>query len=505
MGPVFVPLSIVSAFWSALGTILVPEHLALVLLAALAGLVLGVTPGIGGLVGFALLIPLTFGMDPLLAFMILAGMLGGFNFGGSITAILLNTPGTPPNAATILDGYPMTRNGEAGRAIGASATASALGAVVGLVVLLLTIPIMREVVLLFGTPEIFWLSLWGLAIVAIVTRGNMVKGLISAGLGMLFMLHGLNNMTNTLRWTYGYRVMESGIGLIPLLVGLFAVSEMIKLLYDDEPISGGGLETLRGRKTGILDVWNHKSVFFKGSIVGVLIGTIPAVGGTVANFLSYYVVSNTSADKDRFGEGDVRGVIASEASNDAKDGGSLIPTLGFGIPGSAATAVLLGAFTLHGITPGPTLMLDHLDVVLAIVLGLLASNIFTSLCGIVAANKLVRITAIDINLISPMVILVAYVGAYSINFMLFDMLVVLFSGILGYVMIQIDMSRVPLIIAFVLGPVVEQHFFRSLQISGGEYDIFVGSPLSIFLVVLVGLSLLSNPMIDRLKRRHQDG
>lgn len=495
-----IQMSLLEAAQVAFSTILSPTNFLLIILGVLLGMIMGILPGLGGTVTLALLIPLTYGIDPLVAFMLLAAALGGTNFGGSVTSILLNTPGMATTAATLLDGYPMTQQGRAGEAIGASAMASASGALFGVIVLTASIPIMREAALLFGPPEVFWLGVWGLSVVAVVVKGSVISGLISGGFGLLFSMFGINQMTATFRWTYGIPSLQDGIQLVPALVGVFAVAEMIKL------ISEGGViaETTEigdiqgGQWTGIKAVIEHRWLFLRSAIIGSIIGIIPAAGGVAANYIAYFQAVQTSSDSKSFGTGDIRGVIAAEASNDAKDGTGFIPTLALGIPGSSAMAVLLGAFILHGVQPGPLLLRNNLDLAVTIIMALLVSNILTSLIGVISADQLVKVTKVDVNVLGPSIIAISFMGAFSLRNNIFDLFLTLFFGLLGVGMIYANMSRVPLILGLVLGPIVESNFFRSLQIGGGDYAVFLRSEIAIVLVILVVVSLFLPIIRDRL-------
>lgn len=495
-------LGIVEAFGIAVNTVTNPLNFVLIVLGTLLGMLMGLIPGLGGTIALALLIPLTFEMDPLTAFMLLAAAKGGSNFGGSITAILINTPGSSPNAATLLDGYPMARDGRAGEALGASAMASASGAVLGIIVLALSIPVMMVIILAFGPPEIFWLGVWGLTVIAMVVKGNVRTGLIAAAFGLLFAMHGVNTITAGIRWDYGFRTLADGFKLIPSLIGLFAIAEMINLVSEGETIADeDAAEVTGGQWVGVKDVIKHKSIFLRSALIGVTIGAIPGVGGAAANYIAYFQAVQTSRDSDNYGKGDVRGVIASEASNDAKDGGAFLPTLGLGVPGSASMAILLGAFLLHGMSPGPLLFENNLDIVTVIIVSLLISNILTSAIGLLTAEHLTKVTRIDIRIIAPLVIGIAFFGSYAINNNIFDIFLTLFFGILGFFMIKANMSRVPMILGMVLGPIVEENFFRSLQLSGGDFGVFVRSPLAIVLLALVVVSLLLPYIRAAIRRR----
>lgn len=494
------------AFIDALGIFNDPVNIVLLALATAVGLFIGMLPGLGGTVVIALLIPLTFPLDPLVAFMILVAANGGTSQGGAITAILINTPGKAPNAATILDGYPLARQGRAGEAIGASATASGLGAIFGILVLVALIPFMLEFVLLFSSAEIFWLGVWGLTLLAVVVSGDVVSGLISAGFGVLFAMHGINNATALARWTYGYGFMLDGFRLVPALIGLFAVAEMINLVSEGEQIAreeeeGEETRELGGRLRGARAVLTHRWIFLRSSFIGAFVGAIPGVGGTTANYVAYFQAVQTSANPEKFGTGDIRGVIASEASNDAKEGGAYIPTLGFGVPGSASMAVLFGAFLLHGVIPGPLLMQNHLDVVGVVVVSALAANIISSIFGMAAANQLTKMTRIDIMYVAPIVIAIAFFGTYALQNNVYNLVITAIFGLLGFLMIRADMSRIPMILGLVLGPIVEEEFFRALQISGNDYWIFFNKPLDWFLIGLIVLSLVAPRLRRELVRR----
>lgn len=482
---------ILDAFVVGFGTVSEPMNLLLIFLAVIFGLIMGIVPGLGGVVTIALLIPFTFGMEPVVAFMTMAAALGGTNFGGSITAILLNTPGQAPNAATLIDGYPMARDGRAGEAIGASATASALGAFFGTAVFIASIPVLLSLILMFGTPEVFWLGMWGLTVIAVVVKGNVALGLVSAAFGILISIHGMNSSTATVRWDYGFLFMQDGFPLVPVLIGLFPLAEMIKIVSQGGTIAKEGTSTSEkgGQWKGAKAVFEHKGVFLRSAIIGAIIGVIPGVGGSAANYIAYFQAVQTSSDPDAFGTGDVRGVIAPEASNDAKDGTGFLPTLGLGVPGSASMAVLLGAFVLHGITPGPFLFQQNLPIVTTIILALLISNVLTSLIGLGTTDYIVKITRIDVRLIAPIVIALSFFGTFALGSNVYHLFIALFFGLMGYAMIRVNMSRVPMILGVVLGPIVEENFFRALRISQGDYSIFYQSTLSIALIALTVVSL----------------
>lgn len=498
--------AILDALLSALLSLFSWPAILFVVLGAVLGMLFGLLPGLGGPILLSLLIPITYGFDPNAAILLFAGALGGVAFGGSISAILLNTPGTPPNAATTFDGYPLARQNRAGEALGLSATSSALGAIFGLVILALLVPVAQRIILAFSPPEFFWIAVFGLTVIAFVNKGSLLKGLISGGFGLLISFVGFNGVVGTYRYGFGTEFLWGGIQLIPALIGLFAIAEVIHLTTEQtESIADEEQATVSGgRVKGVKQVFKHYSVFGRSAAIGTLIGIIPGAGGTVANFISYLQAMKTADDPDRFGSGAVEGVIASEAANDAKDGGSLVPTLVFGIPGSATTAVLLAGLILHGVNPGQDLLTTNLSMLFLLLLGLLVANLVTSLIGLSIANQLAKITHVPVQLLVPIVLTVSLVGAYTMRSNMVDVFVAVAFGFLGYAMMGYGYSRVAVIIALVLGPLLENSFVQSLQMSDSGYWIFFNRPIS-FVIVLLTVAMLMSPILrsivsmDRIK------
>jgi len=356
-------MEMVDAFLYALEKVFFWKNLVYIFAGTSIGLVFGALPGLSSVVSLSLFLPLTYGMDPVSAMFFYSGLMGANPFGGSISAILINTPGTAQNIATIFDGYPMTQRGEAGRALGISAAGSGLGAIFGILVLIVIMPLVRKIILSFGPPEFFMLVLFGLCTVVVAARGNMVKGLFAGGLGLLLSFMGRSALTGTIRFNFGTFYLWDGIVLIPFVIGVLAIGEIINLgakqrstiAYTEAEVAPG----YKGLWEGMKDVFRYKICFFRSACIGTIVGIIPGIGGAVANVVSYTIAYQSSSHPETFGKGDPEGVLAPEAANNAKDGGSMLPTLGFGIPGSAEMAVLLGAFILHGLTPGPMLIKDR--------------------------------------------------------------------------------------------------------------------------------------------------
>jgi putative tricarboxylic transport membrane protein len=493
------------ALTQAIAHLFTLQSLSYLTLGTAIGLLFGAIPGLGGTTALALLIPLTFGMDADSAIVLVGGIMGGVPFGGSLSAILLNTPGAAPNAATCFDGYPLAQQGKAGTAIGAAATASALGGLIGVGFMLAVIPIAKAVVLLFGPPEFFMLAVLGLSAIAVSTGGKLLRGLISGGFGLALAFVGFDEVGGGLRYTADIEYLWDGIQLVPALIGLFAIAEMIQLsTVGGRVASGAGNEHLGHVFGGVRALLGNLPTLFRGSAIGAFVGAVPGIGGTVASFLSYSTARQISSEPESFGRGNIQGVIASEAANNAKDGGSLLPTLAFGIPGSAEMAVFLGVLVLHGLEPGPRLLLENEGLIYGLIMALSLACVIASATGLVLARYLVRITRTDVRFLAPIVISVALIGAYALQSSLGDVIAAAVFGIIGYFMVRYDYPRITLVIALVLGSIAERSYHQSLMMSDGSYSIFFTRPVADVLLALVAISL-ALPMLRLMARRTAGG
>ncbi|POF34501.1 tripartite tricarboxylate transporter permease [Roseibium marinum] len=473
-----------------------------VLLGVLLGLCFGVIPGLGGTTALALLIPVTFSMEALDAMYLAGGVMGATSFGGSITAILLNTPGTAPNAATTFDGYPLARQGKAGLAIGASATASALGGLIGLVTLLFVIPVARSVVLAFGPAEFFLLTMLGLVAIAVSSRGKLLRGLIAGGFGLMLAFVGTDTVSGELRFTLDTDYLWDGIPLVPTLTGMFAISQMIELGLKGGSVAGAvgdARQKISGVWDGVKAVFVHWPVLLRGSAIGTIIGAVPGLGGTVAAFMAYSSTVQSSRDPESFGKGNIVGVIAPESANNAKDGGSLVPTVAFGIPGSAETALFLGILVLHGIDPGPSILLDNQQEVYGLIVALTLSAVGASIIGLMFSRWLVLITYVNVHVLVPVVVTVSLTGVYVLDGKPGDVILAMIMGIVGYMMLRFDYPRLTLVIALVLGETAERSFHQTQMISDNDMLGFMaGRPQSLILIALTVLTLLL-PALRRIR------
>jgi putative tricarboxylic transport membrane protein len=470
------------------------------ILGTLIGMLFGILPGLGGPQVLALLLPITFTMEPTHAIILLIGAAGAIPTGGSLTAILMNTPGTGQNAATIFDGFPLAKQGKAGMAIGAAAFASVLGGIFGAVILTLILPVGKYIVLAVSYPEYFMMAVMGLAMIAVLSEGSLWKAIIAGGLGLMFSFFGFDPITGADRFTFGTYYLMDGIKLVPALIGVFAVAEAVSLFTKKGSIAKERVNTsMKGVMSGVYSVFQHFGIFLKSSVIGTIIGIIPGVGGAVANFLAYGQAASSAKNPESFGKGDIRGVIAPEAANNAKDGGALVPTLIFGIPGSLEMAILLGALMLHGIQPGPRLMMDHPDLVIILLYSLVFANIFAGIIAVMAAAPLTRLTTIKTTYIAPIVMMLALVGAYATEGHIGDVIVAVIFGLLGYAMYRYGFSRVALIIAIVLGDLMQKSFHQTIALMGPTG--FFERPLSLALF-LITVFMLAYPWIKKvLKRR----
>lgn len=486
---------------AALQFLFTPSGVLFLCVGVLIGLVFGVMPGLGGTTAIALLMPLTFTLEPNQAMLLMGGIMGAVSAGGSVSAILINTPGTAPNAATCFDGYPLAQQGKAGLAIGAAAGASTIGGLIGLFTLIAVMPVMKGIVLLFGPPEYFMLAVLGLAAIAVSTGGRFLRGLIAGAVGLMLAFVGYDTVGGGVRFTMGSNYLWDGIQLVPALTGLFAVSEMIAL-----SVSGGTIAK-EGAQDRVSSVWKgvrlalrHWKTTLQGSAIGTVIGAVPGLGGTVAAFLSYTAAMQISKSPETFGKGNIEGVIGPEASNNSKDGGALIPTLSFGIPGSAEMAVFLGVLVLHGIQPGPMLLLEHEGVMFSLILALLASTLLSNLVVLAVARPLAVITRIDVHVLVPVVIAVALAGVYALRETVGDVVLAGLFGVLGYLMIRFRYPRVTLVIALILGELAERSYHQSLNMSAGDATIFFTRTASL-VIFLVMVAFLLVPALRALRRR----
>jgi len=462
---------------------------------AILGLIIGVIPGLSGHFAMAMLIPFVFRMDAAPGVTFILAAHAAVAQGGGVTAILFATPGTGQNAATLLDGPAMTEKGEAGRAVGAAMTACFLGAFFGAFVLTALLPILRKVVLLFGPPEFFMLAVLALTFIAVLgAKGAIIKGLMAGGLGLLFSFVGVGNVTGEGRFTFGLLQLWDGLSMVPVLLGIFAVSEMLDLWIEGgalarKPSDRDARAMQRQIFKGVSDTLRRWTLVLRCSAIGTSMGLIPGLGSAPAAFLAYAHAKQTSKNPDKFGTGTIEGVIAPESANDAVEGGALASTLAFGIPGSSSMAILITALIIMGVEPGPELISMELDLVFLMIWTVILGNFVGTILGMVIANPLARVTFLRGSLLVPVLLSIILTGAFVVHSSWFDMIVALVFGLLGFVMKKLDYSRPAFIIGFVLGLMVERNLFLSVKLYG---SIFFLQPLALGLMALTLLVVVYN-------------
>ena len=427
--------------------------------------------------------------------LMLLGVYCGSIYGGSITAILINTPGTPASAATSLDGYPMAQKGHGLRALHDALSASTIGGLFSCAVLLFAAPPIASFALKFGPAEYFALALFGLTIIASVGGKSQIKGLLMGFVGLLISCIGIDPMDGVSRFTFGINRMEGGIDTIPVLIGLFAITEIMAKARDMNKATGTAVKVEK-EKTRFRDVLKYKMVLLKSSILGVFIGAVPGTGAAISSFLAYNEAKRTSKHPEEYGHGSEEAVVASESANNAVTGATLIPLLTLGIPGDTNTAVLLGALTMQGIAAGPQLFTQHGEWVYTIMLGLIAVNIFMYLQGRVFIRGFVNITRVPTSTLVPILVMLCVIGAYAIDYSVFNAIFMVGVGIFGYFMTKLDMPMTPMVIGLVLGKLCESNLRRALIVSKGSWATFFTSPISLFFILL-SLFMLFFPYIKK--------
>ncbi|WP_255171224.1 tripartite tricarboxylate transporter permease [Natrononativus amylolyticus] len=482
------------ALLEAIGLIARPETLMWIVVGICLGIVVGALPGLGPPLGMAILLPLTLPLSGTDAIIFLVSIYSGSMYGGSIAAILVNVPGTPASAATTFDGYPLSKSGRAMDALTMSASASAFAGLFTVVLLILLSPVLIGVVLSFGSPEYFLVAILGLSMITIVSQGSIVKGFAAGAFGLLLTTIGIAPMTPELRYTFGQTALYDGLSFIAVMLGLFAIAEMLNLAAKPGGITDTEFELSGNMFSGVRSTLSRPVLVFKSGFLGMAIGAIPGSGAAVSNFVAYAEAIRSSATPELFGEGNAEGVIAAEASNNGTVGGSLIPTLSFGIPGSGSTAVLLGGLLMHGLRPGPDLFSSQLAITYSIFLALLIGNLLILGLGVVFVVRLSYITRVDTNVIIPIIVVFSVVGGLAVRNNWADVATLLVLGVIGYYMYKHDYSIIALVLGVVLGPIAEENFHRSLALSDGSFLIFVTRPISILLVVLT-LAVLLGPLV----------
>ena len=486
------------AFASGMAILLDPYMLGVVLAGTVLGVIVGALPGLSGSTTAALLLPLTIGMGPIPSVAFLGAIYCAANFGGSITAILINTPGDPSASATAYDGYPMAARGEAGRALGMSAVASAIGGIYSIIIMIIAAPLLARAAYNFGPPEYFALALFGLSMLAAVGSDAGIRNLIAGVFGVLLATVGLDLTTGTERFTFGIPELTEGLNLVPVLTGLFAISEML-VQASELHIVRERLALTAVRLPSLADFRKCFKAINISCQIGVFIGILPALGATAAALISYNETKRWSKYKEEFGKGAIEGVAGPEAANNAAVGGNMVPTLALGIPGSATTAIILAGLIVQGVRPGPHLFTEQPTLLYAVFSSMLAANLIFLVLGLFAAKVFARITLIPDTFLWPAVFLFAIVGAYGPNGSMVDVWVMLFFGVVGFFFRRFGFSPAPLVMGLVLGTMTEETLKQSLLIFDGNWLMFFSRPIVVALFAITLLSVLT-PLVIRALR-----
>ena len=464
------------------------------------GTIIGVLPGIGPSAGMALLIPVTFGMNPTSALIMMAGIYYGTKYGGSTTAILIRTPGEAASVMTSIDGYEMAKKGRAGAALAVSAIGSFIAGTIGVVALTIFAIPLASMALKFGPAEYFTLMLFAMTAVASLTGTSPAKGMLAAILGLMIATVGIDLQSGQPRYTMGVAEFQDGIGFVVVVVGLFAVSEVFRGMEDIHKGTAAEMIKIKGRLWLTREEWKRSiGPIWRGGIIGFVIGVLPGAGGTIASILSYTTEKRLSKHPEEFGHGAIEGVAGPEAANNSDTAGALVPLLTLGVPGSGATAVLLGAFIMYGIQPGPLLFQNRPDLVWGLVDSMYVGNVMLLILNLPLIGLFVRLLYIPSGILYPLIISISVIGAYAINGSVTDLYLILFFGVVGYVFDRLDIPVAPLVLSLVLGGMMEQSFRQAMTISGGNPQIFVGSVITVSLVVLSIISIITPFVLARMK------
>jgi putative tricarboxylic transport membrane protein len=481
------------------GIALAPTNLLYVFIGVLAGTIIGMLPGLGPISALALMIPITFGMNPASGLILMAGVYYGAIFGGSTSSILLNAPGVAGTVATSFDGYPLARKGLAGKALALAAYASFIGGTVSVFGLVLIAPLLASVAVSFGPAEYFALMVLGLTAVVSLSDKSLTKGLIAAVFGVMISIVGIDRQTGTERFTLGQLELLQGIDFLVVALGVFALAEVFVMLLRGREDSAekqkiGSLRLSRG------EIKEIAGPIARSSVLGFFVGVLPGAGATIASFLGYSMEKRIAKDADTFGKGNVKGVAAPEAANNAACGGSFVPLMTLGVPGSGTTAVLLGALLVMGVTPGPMMLTERPDVFWGVIASMYVGNVFLLLLNLPLIPYLARILEIPRPLLLSLIVLFCMIGVYGLKFSTFDLYLLLLFGVIGLLMKLNGFPTAPLILALILGDLMEENMRRALQISGGDWLVFLQKPISLTLLIIAAISLFLPIILGALRK-----
>ena len=477
------------------------EGILFVMIGVLVGTFIGMLPGLGPISAIAVMIPITFGMEPTTALIMMAGVYYGAIFGGSTSSILLNAPGVAGTVATAFDGYPMAQQGKAGKALAIAAIASFTGGTVSVILLMLLAPALSSVAISFGPPAYFGLMVLGLTAISSLSEGSTIKALISAVVGFMVVTIGIDAQTGTQRFTFGNINLLEGLDFLVIALGLFALAEVCNLILNRKDLSLKDFHNIGSLKLTKADFNEMKGPMSRQSIIGFIIGVLPGAGATIASFIAYITEKKIAKNPEEFGKGSIKGLAAPETANNAATSGAFVPLLSLGIPGSGTTAVLLGAFLVLGVQPGPLLMVDRPEIFWGIIASMYLGNVFLLVLNLPLIPYIAKVLQIPRPLLISLVIMFSIIGVYAISFNTFDLYMLLLFGVIGFLMRLFAFPAPPLILAFILGGMLEQSYRQSMTISNGDPMIFVNNPISLSLLIVALLSFVFPFLRLRKKKR----
>lgn len=494
----------------ALAGVLEPVSLLLIIVGVGAGIMVGALPGLTATMAIALLVPFTFGMSSIHGLALLGAIYAGAIYGGSFSAILINTPGTPSAIATTFDGFPMARKGEAYRAIVTATLSSVFGGIVGVAFLIFLSPPLARASLSFGPPEYFWLAAFGLTIIAAVSPRSTLKGLIGGGLGLLISTIGIAPIEGAVRYNFGTLALQNGISLIPALIGFFCIPEVLRMV--EESREAGTVIPYKKQRRMVTRVFHalirRPWLMIRSAVLGTLIGIIPGAGGNIAGLVSYNEAIRTSKNKEKFGKGSMEGVAASESANNASVSGALIPMLTLGVPGAPPAAVLFGALLLQGMRPGAELFSSYGTITYAFLFSLILANLAMLPLGIILGKAVARLMQrVKVQTMAPVIIFLSMVGSYSIYNNVADIYTMVIVGIGAHALRKAGFMPGPIVLGLILGPIAEQGLTQSVLMGRAQDSlgaVFFGRPISIILILLTVASIAA-PFVVRLRERHGKG
>lgn len=473
------------------GIVFTPLNLLIIFFATTLGVIIGIAPGIGPFMAVVVLLPFTFNIPAESGMLALMSIFVGGAMGGGITSAILGIPGTPMATATVFDAYPMSKKGQAGKAVGFVVTGSFFGGVFSLVVCIFTAPLLARVALAFGPPEYAGLALMGLSAVIALSQESVVKGIISLLIGLFLAAVGTDEATADLRFTFGMMQLTKGIDIVPVLLGLFSISKVLEFMEERLMVIQYDEKALIPRYPSRKEIWKYKGAYLRASVIGTIIGAIPGVGSVQAAFIAYAEAKRVSKHPELFGTGIPEGIISCESADNAVSGGALIPMLTLGIPGDAITAIVMATLFVHGLTPGPQFFQTQTVIITALYIGMIISNFLMLFLGMYGARLVMGMIArTKESVLIPGVALISMLATYCVSASLTDVWIMWVFGVVGYFLVKVKIPLSPIILAIILGPLFEGSFRRSLSISDGDFTIFITRPYSALILTLTVLLIV---------------